>query len=110
MRSLAHFRHSNHEIVLFQILDLDELDFPFQQWTRFDCLEVNDRRHLIDPAQVRAAYLANLEAFREQLRDGCGRHRIDLVPMTTERPYGEALARYLAVRKKSNTKARNARR
>lgn len=106
MRSLAHFRHANHEIVLFQIWDQDELDFPFQQWTRFDCLEVHDRRHVVDPAHVRAAYLANFETFRQQLREGCGRHRIDLVPMTTERPYGEALARYLALRKKTSAKTR----
>jgi uncharacterized protein (DUF58 family) len=109
MRALAHFRHAHHELILFQIWDRDELDFPFQQWTRFECLEASGRRHLVDPAQVRAAYLANLDRFREQLRDGCGRHRIDLVPLTTDQPYGEALARYLALRKKATARTRRAR-
>jgi len=109
MRALAHFRHARHELILFQIWDRDELEFPFQQWTRFECLETHGRRHLVDPAQVRAAYLANLERFRQQLRDGCGRHRIDHVTMTTDQPYGEALAKYLALRKKTSAKGRNAR-
>lgn len=109
MRALAHFRHARHELILFQIWDRDELEFPFQQWTRFECLETRGRRHLVDPAQVRAAYLANLERFRQQLREGCGRHRIDLVTMTTDQPYGEALAKYLALRKKTSAKGHNAR-
>jgi uncharacterized protein (DUF58 family) len=109
MSALAHFRHARHELILFQIWDPDELDFPFQKWTRFDCLEREGRRHLVDPAQVRAAYMANLEEFRTQLRDGCGRNRIDLVTVTTDQPYGEALARYLALRRKTGTTVRNAR-
>lgn len=110
LRALAHFRHARHELILFQIWDPDELEFPFQHWTRFDCLEVDGRRHTLDPAQVRAAYLANLQRFRQELRDGCGRHQVDLVPMTTDQPYGDALARYLALRKKTSVNTRNKRR
>ena len=39
MKGLAHFRHAKHGVLIFQIWDPDELDFPFKQWTRFDCLE-----------------------------------------------------------------------
>ena len=98
LSALAHLRHARHEIMIFQIWDPDELTFPFRQWTRFDCLEVDGRRHLIDPNHLRSAYLENLERFRDELKQGCHRHRIDLVPMTTDRPYAEALAEYLTVR------------
>ncbi len=98
LSALAHLRHARHEILIFQIWDRDELEFPFQQWTRFDCMETPGRRHLVDPAHLRAEYLANLEAFRDELRQGCRRHRVDLVPMTTDRPYAEALSRYLTLR------------
>ena len=67
MKSLAHFRHANHEIIIFQIWDPDELDFPFRQWTQFASLEAAANRHLVDPAQLRRAYLEKLEVFREQL-------------------------------------------
>lgn len=101
MKSLAHFRHANHEIIIFQIWDPDELDFPFRQWTQFASLEKNDHRHLVDPAQLRKAYLDRLDQFRTQLAKGCNRHRINLIPLTTDQPYADALAAYVAMRRKS---------
>ncbi len=98
LSALAHLRHARHEIVIFQIWDRDELDFPFRSWTRFDCLEVDGKRHLVDPSHLRAAYLEALERFRGDLKQGCSRHRIDLVPMVTDQPYAEALAHYLTLR------------
>ena len=99
LKSLAHLRHARHEILIFQIWDKDELDFPFKQWTRFDCLEQAGNRHMVDPAHLRASYLENLERYREDLKQGCYRNRIDLVPMTTDQPYADALGYYLAKRK-----------
>lgn len=101
MKSLAHFRHANHEIIIFQIWDPDELDFPFRQWTQFKSLELAGNQHLVDPAQIRQAYLGKLEQFQEQLAKGCSRHRISLVPLSTDQPYADSLAAYLALRRKS---------
>lgn len=101
MKSLAHFRHANHDIVIFQIWDPDELDFPFRQWTQFASLEMAANRHLVDPAQIRRAYLEKLTQFREQLAKGCNRHRISLVPLMTDQPHADSLAAYLALRRKS---------
>jgi uncharacterized protein (DUF58 family) len=98
MNALAHLRHAHHEILIFQIWDRDELEFPFRQWTRFDCLELESRRHLVDPNHLRQSYLENLERFRGELKQGCHRHRIDLVPMVTDQPYADALAHYLSMR------------
>ncbi|QDS94112.1 hypothetical protein FF011L_28900 [Roseimaritima multifibrata] len=101
MKSLAHFRHARHEVLLFQIWDPDELDFPFRQWTQFTSLEASENRHLVDPAQLRKAYLEKLAQFREQLSNGCNRQRIRLVPLVTDQPYADSLAAYFAWRKKS---------
>lgn len=101
LKALAHFRHANHEILIFQIWDPDELDFPFRQWTQFSSLEDTNRHHLVDPAQIRRAYLEKLEQFQEQLSTGCSRQRINLVPMSTDQPYADALATYLAPRRRS---------
>lgn len=99
MKGLAHFRHARHEVIIFQIWHRDELDFPFRQFTRFDSLE-NTAFHTLDPVHIRQAYLAHLEKFRSDLKMGCARHRIDLVPLVTDEPYADALAKYLAARKK----------
>jgi uncharacterized protein (DUF58 family) len=99
LKALAHFRHAHHEILIFQLWDRDELEFPFQQWTQFESLETADAKHLLDPALLREAYLANLENFRAELLRGCRRHKIDLVPFVTDQPYAEALAAYVSRRR-----------
>ena len=99
MKGLAHFRHAKHEVIIFQIWDRDELEFPFRQWTKFDSLE-DSQFHMVDPQHLRQAYMANLEKYRAELKKGCSQHRIDLVPMITDEPYAEALAKYLALRKR----------
>jgi uncharacterized protein (DUF58 family) len=101
LKALAHFRHANHEIIIFQIWDPDELDFPFRQWMQFTSLENEAHRHMVDPAQIRRTYLTNLEQFIEQLTSGCHRHRISLVQMRTDEPYADALAAYLALRRRA---------
>jgi uncharacterized protein (DUF58 family) len=101
LKALAHFRHARHEMLIFQIWDPDELDFPFRQWTQFSSLETANRRHLVDPAQIRRAYLEKLALFREKLTNGCNRHRINLVPMSTDQPYSDAVAAYLGLRRRS---------
>lgn len=101
MKALAHFRHARHEVAIFQIWDPDELDFPFRQWTQFASLENSSHRHLVDPAQLRKAYLQKLQEYREQLTRGCSRNRITLVPLVTNQPPADALAAWLAIRRRA---------
>ena len=98
LTGLAHLRHARHEIIIFQIWDRDELEFPFKQWTRFECLEEANFKPLVDPAHLRTEYMQNLKRFREELEQICNRNRIDLVPMVTDEPYSKALSMYLASR------------
>jgi len=100
LASLAHFRNASHEVVVFHILDRDEVDFPFDLWTRFENLELMGDFHLVDPASFRAAYLDKLEQFRDELKHGCQQHRIELVPMITDEPLTEALTRWLKQRQR----------
>jgi len=98
LKAMAHFRHAYHEILVFQIWDRDELEFPFKGWTQFECMERTGIKHMLDPVLLRQAYLENLAKFRDELTRGCRRHKIDLVPFCTDQPYAEALAAYLSRR------------
>ncbi len=100
LKSFAHFRHARHELIVFQILDPDEVDFPFRGRTQFRSLEVTQQRHTVDPLQLRQAYLDKLAEFRQELTAGCRRNQIDLVPVTTDTRYADVLADYLRLRRR----------
>jgi len=100
IRALTHFRHAKHEVLVFQVLDPDEVDFPFTGRIRFRNLEVADDHAEVDAGGLAAAYRAAFQEHQAALRDGCGRCRIDHVVMTTDMPLAEGLANYLATRRR----------
>jgi uncharacterized protein (DUF58 family) len=100
LKALSHLRHRRHEVIVFQVLDRAEIDFPFRRWTRFDNLEMVDDFRLLDPASFRRLYLERFNAHREGLKAGCVSRAIDFVPFVTDAPLGESLSDYLALRMK----------
>jgi uncharacterized protein (DUF58 family) len=98
VKSLALLRHSHHDIVVFQIFDPDEINFPFSGWTRFESLEPNDTAHLADANALKRRYLANLSRFRMELTSGCRQHGVDLTTIVTNESCADALSRYLSQR------------
>lgn len=100
LHSLTHFRHAKHEVLVFQVLDPDEVDFPFSGRMRFRNLEMSDQQEDVDAVAIRTAYQASFGAYQTELREGCGRAKIDHVVMTTDTPVADGLARYLAMRRR----------
>jgi hypothetical protein len=96
--ALSYFRHTGSEVVVMQVWDRDELEFPFRNRTQFQCLEQTTNRRLVDPIAVRAAYLKKVAAFQESLAVGCGKARIDLIQCVTDQDYSKLLSSYLASR------------
>ena len=61
-------RFHGHEVLVFQVLDRDELEFPFTEARIFEDLETGVRR-VVTPAAVRDKYLARFNAFMAVHRD-----------------------------------------
>jgi uncharacterized protein (DUF58 family) len=99
-RALAQFRASRHEVLFFQIMDPDEIDFPFSGRIQFRDIENASREQTVDARSLRDAYLQRLQQHETELRDACRRHRVDLIPITTDRPFADALHEYLALRRR----------
>lgn len=97
--ALNHFAHKKHEIVVFQVMDRNELEFPFSDLTRFECLET-DQHQLVDPIRLKKEYLQQFNDHQEALRKLCYQLHIDYVPMITDEPFEKAMARYLSGRLK----------
>ncbi|MEO8268289.1 MAG: DUF58 domain-containing protein [Aureliella sp.] len=98
LAALRTYRHSGSEVVVFQIWDRDELDFPFHARTQFRSLENNAKQHLIDPNALRKGYLERLQAFRQQLSLGLARERMEYVPCVTDQDLGDLLTAYIGRR------------
>jgi len=98
LEGLRHLRHRGHEVICFHTLDPDELDFPFDETTRFEGLE--GLPHLLaEPRSLRAGYLEALRAFQAKVQEGCQRAGADYVLVDTSVHPGQTLARYLNLRK-----------
>lgn len=97
LEGLRHFRYRRHEIIVLQVMDPDELTFPFDDLTKFEGLEL-EPEVLVDPRGIRDEYLRQMNDFCEGLERGCREIDADLVRFSTDQPPGEALGAYLARR------------
>ncbi|MHC4777083.1 MAG: DUF58 domain-containing protein [Planctomycetota bacterium] len=94
---LQHLRHKKHEVILFHVLDRDEIRFPFQKMTLFEGLEELPMIN-VDPRALRKAYLEELNLFLGDVRKNCLRNGVDYVELHTDMLLDVALAEYLATR------------
>jgi uncharacterized protein (DUF58 family) len=92
-------RFHGHEVIVFQVLDRDETEFPFTEPRLFEDLETGTRR-AVSPATARAKHLARFNAFMEAHRQFFrGLQVSHCVVHTDENPW-RALAMFLAERRK----------
>jgi len=94
LRGLRLLRQQGHDVMVFHVMDDDEIDFPFTGPTRFDGLETTDHLNC-NPRALREGYLEALGQFLEEVRRGCARHTIDYALIRTSQPLDAALAAYL---------------
>lgn len=70
---LGGLRAQHHDVIVLQTLDPDELELPFTGLTWFEDLESagsGPARLFVDPGDVRAAYLNELQRYLGELRHG----------------------------------------
>jgi uncharacterized protein (DUF58 family) len=76
IKGLEMLTQRRHDILVFHILDEDEMTFPFTGTTRFEGME--ELPHLLcDPRALREGYLEELENYLVEVRRGCTRLGID---------------------------------
>jgi len=97
LQGLASLRKSGHDILVFHIMDDDELDFPFNDPTRFEGMETID--HLTcNPRALREGYLESLQRFLDRVRRACASAQIDYQLIRTSRNIDAALSAFLSAR------------
>jgi len=98
-RGLKQLRSRGSDIMVFHILDKDELQFPFREPSLFQDME-EDLRLLADPIAIRSAYLKAIHSLIEGYRESCASTLIDYSLFDTSIDLDRALVRYLTWRGK----------
>ncbi len=96
-RGLKLLRSRGHDVMVFHVMDDDELDFPFTGPTRFEGLESADMLRC-NPRALRQGYLDALAEYLEEVRRGCVANMVDYQLLRTSQPLDAALAAYLSNR------------
>jgi uncharacterized protein (DUF58 family) len=96
-QGLRHLRYKKHEIMVFQILDPTEIEFPFEDVTLFKGLE--DLGELLtEPRALRDGYLEQLRMFTDELKKISRGMNVDFQRFSTGDQLDVALSQFLATR------------
>ena len=99
LKGLKQLRSRGNDIIVFHLLDKDELNFPFKEATLFQDME-EDLKLLTEPYDVRSAYLKALHSLIENYQQSCASELIDYSLFDTSVGLDRALIRYLTWREK----------
>jgi len=100
IRGLKHFQYRGSDVLVFQILDPDEIEFPFDRATRFEDLETSEEVMAV-PGLVRSHYLKQMSGLIERYRRELGAAGIDYQLLSTKQPLEIALLAYLSTRSRT---------
>ncbi len=100
VRGLKHFHYRGSDVLVFHVLDRDELEFPFDRPTRFEDLETGDEV-IAMPAAIRDHYLKQIGGLIARYRRELGAAGIDYQLLKTSEPLEMALLAYLSTRSRS---------
>jgi uncharacterized protein (DUF58 family) len=99
IKGLKQLRSRGNEIIVFHLLDVDELQFPFKDPSLFLDME-KDLKLLADPNEIRSTYLETLQALLDEYHEACFSNHIDYTLFDTSVGLDRALVRYLTWRQK----------
>jgi uncharacterized protein (DUF58 family) len=109
-KGLDLLRHRRHDVMLFHIMDDDEIEFPFTGMTRFEGMEQLPDV-FCDPRALREAYLEVVNDYLVEVRRGCSKLGIDYNLVKTSDYLDAILSRFLhqrmAMRGPSKTRAKS---
>ena len=98
IHGLQHLRHKGHEVIVFHILDHNELSFDFNERIKFIDKETGEEI-TTDPWHIANEYIAHFKKHCDTLKQGCGYNRIEYVQLLSNQSLDVALTELLLKRK-----------
>jgi len=103
LKGIQHLRFAGHEVIVFHVLDPEEIEFNFSGSVEFQGLE-GDPTLTTRPRDIRKSYLSELNAFLDRVRIGCERQNCHYVLANTAHPLKETLRSYLGFRHRATAR------
>ncbi len=97
LQAIGPLRARGHDVIVFQVMDPTELEFPFQEPSGFEDLETNEQIPVI-PTKLRDDYKKVVAAHVDALRQRLTGNRMDYTLLDTSKPLDLALFQYLLAR------------
>ncbi len=99
VEGLQHFRHYNHEVLVFNILDPNDRYFDFKEEATFVDMETGELLKT-QPYLIQQEYRQLAESFYQELTRECRGMQIDFQNIMTNESFDKAILRYLLKRQK----------
>jgi uncharacterized protein (DUF58 family) len=97
INALQHLRFRGNDVIVFQVLDPNELNFDFHDPVLLKDVETEEMIHIL-PDLLVDGYRTTMQEHITRLRDGAARNHIDFDLMSTDLPLDSALFSFLAKR------------
>jgi uncharacterized protein (DUF58 family) len=97
-KQLSRLAAQGHEVLLFQLRDPTEEEFPFNRWVQFEDLERPGVRHRVDAAPLKRIYREEYQALLAEWRAWAKKYDIHFVSERTDATMETMLSEYLATR------------
>jgi uncharacterized protein (DUF58 family) len=97
--AVAPLRYRGNEVILFHLLDAQELQPRFRQPVLLVDMETNDSLE-VSPEYARTEYQTNISAHIGSLRSESQKEGLDYVLIRTDQPLDAALREYFAMRQR----------
>ena len=99
LNGLKHFRYKNQEVILFHILDRNELEFDFDSRTKFIDME-SGAEITTDPWHIKTDYKNLILDLQKYYKSQCRHNNIDYVSLFTDDNLDKGLSEYFNKRQK----------
>ncbi|MDC0911462.1 DUF58 domain-containing protein [Candidatus Marinimicrobia bacterium] len=99
LKGLKHFRHRKQEVILFHILDRNELEFEFENRTKFVDMESGEEI-TTDPWHIKNDYKNLILDVQKYYKRNCRLNKIDYVSLYTDDSLEKGLSEYFNKRQR----------
>ena len=98
-RGLAHLKFLKHDVIVFHIMDHQELHLEYEGLIQFEDVETGDRVRTF-PQSIRAGYQQRVAEFLDNVKKTLGKNGVDYCLLETSEPLDRALIAYLVKRRR----------